>query len=275
MKRLFGVLLLAAFLLPTACHKRTVIPDRELAAIFRDAFLTNAYINEHSLRTDSAKLYEPLFARYGYTTEDVQYTIGNFSKRKSARLSDVVEAAIAMLEEEGKYYDREVAILDTVRQAALRKTARTLYADSAVHIGSLRDTARLTLRFDAEPGEYAVTFGYLVDSLDRNAGLQSRMWLVQSDGRRVAPQYVALRRNRREQVRRTFRVDTAARALRVHLLTFTEKAQQPSVTFYDVKIVRTLPEEEAIRALYEQQLDIRIFADEFFGALGTSAQRDR
>lgn len=256
-----------------ACHKRTVISDRELALIFRDAFLTNAYVDTNNVPTDSVKLYEPIFARYGYTAEDVQHTVGNFSKRKSARLSDVVEAAIALLEEEGKRYDREVAILDTVRQAARRKTARTLRLDTLVRIGSLRDTARLSFRFDAEPGEYVVSYGYLVDSLDRNGPLQSRMWIERKDGSRSGAQYVALRRNRSEQVRRTFTVDTAARALRLHLLAFPDRAQQPSVTFRDVRVTRILPEEEAIRALYEQQLDIRIFADEFFRALDPADRR--
>lgn len=112
MKRLIRTALAVVTLLCTAaCARHTIIPDDELAQIFHDAFLTNAYIGSQNVRIDSLNIYEPIFARYGYTTEDVQYTIGNFSKRKSARLGDVVELAIDRLEEEGKRYDREVAIL--------------------------------------------------------------------------------------------------------------------------------------------------------------------
>ena len=71
------------------------------------------------MKTDSLRIYEPIFARYGYTTDDVHYTIGNFSKRKSARLGDVVERAIEMLEREGKIYNQEVAVLDTIDNASL------------------------------------------------------------------------------------------------------------------------------------------------------------
>lgn len=102
-----GLLALGAL----SCARHTIIPDSELALIFRDAFLANAYISNENIRTDSLRIYEPIFARYGYTTEDVYYTIGNFSKRKSARLGDVVERAIDLLEAEGKVYNREVAIL--------------------------------------------------------------------------------------------------------------------------------------------------------------------
>ena len=103
MKNRILLLLLVVLLLPTACKRRTIIPDDELALIFHDAYLTNAYIEREHIEYDSLNLYAPIFAHYGYTTEDVQFTIGNFSKRKSARLSDVVEAAIDLLEAEGKY----------------------------------------------------------------------------------------------------------------------------------------------------------------------------
>ena len=89
-----------AALCAAACAHHKIIPDEKLALIFHDAFLANAYVGNRNLVKDSLNLYEPIFARYGYTTEDVHYTIGNFSKRKSARLGDVVERAIAMLESE-------------------------------------------------------------------------------------------------------------------------------------------------------------------------------
>ena len=122
--RLAALLLLG--LMAGACTRHKIIPDDELALIFHDAFLTNAYITTERLRLDSLEIYEPIFARYGYTTEDVQYTIGNFSKRKSARLGDVVEESIRMLEEEGKRYEHEVSILDTIDNVARRRATRTV-----------------------------------------------------------------------------------------------------------------------------------------------------
>ena len=172
-----GLLALGAL----SCARHTIIPDSELALIFRDAFLANAYISNENIRTDSLRIYEPIFARYGYTTEDVYYTIGNFSKRKSARLGDVVERAIDLLEAEGKVYNREVAILDTIDNVAQRTFTHTVYADSLIRVSSLRDTARLSFTFDVVPGEYTVSLKYLIDSLDRNTrGLKGSAWLERS-----------------------------------------------------------------------------------------------
>ena len=142
MKRIFRISLYAFLLLAgAACTRHKIIPDEKLAQIFHDAFLTNAYIGDERVNIDSLNIYEPIFARYGYTTRDVYYTIGNFSKRKSARLGDVVEMAIEKLETEGKFYDREVAVLDTIDNVARRTFTRTVYADSLIRVGALRDTA--------------------------------------------------------------------------------------------------------------------------------------
>lgn len=169
MKRIVRIFLCMFLLvLAGACARHKIIPDRKLAQIFHDAFLANAYIGSEQVDIDSLNIYEPIFAGYGYTTEDVYYTIGNFSKRKSARLGDVVELAIEMLEAEGKYYNREVAILDTIDNVACRSFTRTVYADSLIRVGSLRDTARLRFSVDVRPGEYNLSLKYLVDSLDRN-----------------------------------------------------------------------------------------------------------
>ena len=163
MKRIVRIFLCMFLLvLAGACARHKIIPDRKLAQIFHDAFLANAYIGSEQVDIDSLNIYEPIFAGYGYTTEDVYYTIGNFSKRKSARLGDVVELAIEMLEAEGKYYNREVAVLDTIDNVARRSFTRTVYADSLIRVGSLRDTARLRFSVDVRHGEYNLSLKYLV-----------------------------------------------------------------------------------------------------------------
>ena len=254
-------------LLFAACARHKIIPDDKLARIFHDAFLTNAYIGNENVRTDSLRIYEPIFAAYGYTTDDVHYTIGNFSKRKSARLGDVVERAIEMLESEGKFYNREVAVLDTIDNVARRTFTRAVFADSLIRVRSLADTARLSFSVDVEPGEYLLSLKYLVDSLDRNdKGIRSAVWLERRDSTRTGLYTMTLRRNREETFSRRFTADTSHRRLRIHLLGFSDKPQRPSVTVTDLKVEHTPPTRTAVEKLYEQQLDIRIFADEFFRA---------
>lgn len=268
MKRTLILSLLALFgLLAGACSRHKIIPDRELALIFHDAFLSNAYLGNRDLRLDSLNVYEPIFARYGYTTSDVQYTIGNFSKRKSARLGDVVELAIDILEEEGKYYNGEVAALDTIDNVARRTFTRIVRADSLIRVSSLRDTARLSMTFDVAPGEYDLSLTYLIDSLDRNEkGIRASMWLERRDSSRTNAYSITLRRNRAEPFSRRFTIDTSIRRLRLDLLDFREKPRRPSMTVTDFELRYTPPTRSAVESLYMQQLDIRIFADEFFRA---------
>ena len=260
-------LLLLLGLMAGACVRHKIISDEELAHIFHDAFLTNAYVSTERLSLDSLNIYEPIFARYGYTTEDVQYTIGNFSKRKSARLGDVVEEAIRMLEEEGLRYEHEVAVLDTIDNVARRTFTRTVLADSLVRVRSLRDTARLHIRLDSLlPGEYNLTVNYLVDSLDRNPGLRGSAWLIRTDGSRTSSYTFTMRRNKEERFTRRYTADSTTRELHLNLFLPREGAKRPSVTLRDLEIRYTPPTRQAVESLYLRQLDIRIFADEFFRA---------
>ena len=251
-----------------ACSHHTIIPDDELALIFHDAFLANAYLGGRNPTADSLNVYEPIFARYGYTTQDVQYTIGNFSKRKSARLGNVVERAITMLDAEGKDYSREVAILDTIDNVALRTARRTVRADSLIRVRSLADTSQLRFAFDVVPGAYDVQLTYLVDSLDRNTAdaPRSRMWLESADGTQSQNYNIILRRRSEGYISHRFKADSGHRRLRIEFYSFTGRPQTPSVTVRNFKVEHTPEKAEAVDLLYERPLDLRIFADEVFGA---------
>lgn len=256
----FGMLLLLA----GACGRHKIIPDNELARIFHDAFLTNAYVGTQGVSLDSLNIYEPIFTQYGYTTADVQYTIGNFSKRKSARLGDIVERAIEMLEKEGAVYNKEVAVLDTVDNVARRTFTRTVYRDTLIRVRSLRDTAKLRIAvYDLRPGEYNVRLKYEIDSLDRNPGLKGAAWTQKQDSSRSNYYSFFLRRDREESFTRRFTVDTTIRGLHLDFAVFRDKPKRPSVTLRDLEIEYVPPTETAVDSLYLQQLHIRIFADEF------------
>jgi len=263
--RILGwVLLLTA---AGACSRHKIISDRQLAEIFHDAFLANAYVGTQGVRLDSLNLYEPIFARYGYTTADVQYTIGNFSKRKSARLGDIVELAIKQLEREGKFYDREVAVLDTVDNVARRTFTRIVRRDSLIRVRTLRDTSRLHLAVgDLRPGEYVVRLEYLIDSLDRNTGLRGAAWMELRDSSRNSYYTFYLRRDRTETFTRRFTVDSTVSRLHVDLGLFRDKPRQPSITLRNVEVEYIPPTDAAVDSLYLVQLPVRIFADEFFRA---------
>lgn len=266
-QRLFRAASCLLLLLAGACSRHEIIPDRRLAEIFHDAFLANAYVGTQGVRLDSLNVYEPIFARYGYTTADVQYTIGNFSKRKSARLGDIVELAIRQLEREGQFYSREVSILDTVDNVARRTFTRVVYRDSLVRVRSLCDTSKLHIVIgDLRPGEYEARVEYLVDSLDDNRGLRGGTWVERHDSTRRDNYTFFMRRERPENFTRRFAVDSTVASLHLDFALFREKPARPSITLRNVEVKYIPSTADAVDSLYLQQLPVRIFADEFFRA---------
>lgn len=276
-----------------ACSRHKIIPDKTLALIFRDAFLTNAYIENENIDTDTLNFYEPIFEKYGYSIEDVRFTIGNFSKRKSARLGDVVEVAIDMLEAQGRLYEKDVAVLDTIDNTAQRLFTRTVYADSLIRIKNLKDsTKRVITLNNIRPGEYKVQFSYKIDSLDNSPQRKVVIWFERSDSTQLGRQQFFLRKTSEEdEFLRTLKANKDCERLVVDIYQPTEEDIKPrnkskklhtGLTVTDLQIVHIPMVEEAVDSLYAKQLVIKIFADEFLSlfdaqdslASGSVAHRD-
>lgn len=267
MKTTLRILLLAAAVATAACARHRIIPDEKLAMIFRDAFLVNAYLSTESLLGDSLNVYEPIFDRYGYTVEDVQYTVASFSRRKSARLGDVVNRAADLLEQEGLIYDREVAVLDTVNNIARRRFTRTLRSDSLLRVERLRDTGLLRIRIpEVRPGDYAVSYRYRIDSADRNRNVRTGVWFERADSSRTANYTMLMRRGSDETFSRTLTADSSARTLVLDIFIFRDKPLTPRIDVRDLRITFTPDTALAVDSLYLEQSELGIFADEFFQA---------
>lgn len=281
-----------------ACARHKIIPDDTLALIFHDAFLTNAYIENENIDTDTLNIYEPIFEKYGYTIEDVRFTIGNFSKRKSARLGDVVEVAIDLLEEEGKFYEKEVVVLDTIDNTARRMFTRVIYSDSLIRIKDLKDSTKRVIRIkNVLPGEYKVQFDYEIDSLDNQSLRKTVLWFERSDSTQSGRQQFILRKTmEKESFSRTLVANEEMEQLVVDLLQpqpdndknqpkdkkGKKKRKRVGVTITDFRITHIPTIENAVDSLYAKQLVIKIFADEFLSlfeaqdslASGDIAHRD-
>ena len=263
LNRLFVAALTAGVLLSAmSCRKARIIPDSTLSKIFYEAFLTNAYLAEKRPSTDSLELYEPIFEKYGYTVEDLQYTIGNFSKRKSARLGNVVEVAIARLEAEGTVLDRETAILDTIDARARRRFTRTLVADTLRTVYKLSDTTRLHVTVDSlQRGDYEVSFAYNIDSLDKNGRMRIYIRSERQDSTLRVELNNLMQRRTDRTVSHTVKNDGSLRRLHISIAEPDSKSkrERPHITIRDLT-VRYLPyAEDVVDSLYEQTLNLGIF----------------
>ena len=61
MKRLLICALVALSIF--GCSRRKEIDDKTLALIFRDAYITNAYLGINYINIDSIRIYEPILDR--------------------------------------------------------------------------------------------------------------------------------------------------------------------------------------------------------------------
>ena len=94
MNRILVVIALSLFAL-TGCDDRKEIPAEDLKAIISDAYLTDSYLREFNGRYDRDTLtfFAPILERYGYTMEDMKYTLYRMVTRKTNVLEPIIEAA--------------------------------------------------------------------------------------------------------------------------------------------------------------------------------------
>ena len=255
------VFVAALVVLGIGCSGPRVIPDDILVKIFHDAYVANAYMEECRIRQDSLLIYEPIFQRYGYTMEDLQYTITNFTERKSAMLSDLMGEVNRMLDAESRLEVKRMIVLDTIDNIAKRQYTRTIYADTLIRAKRLRDSSKLRITIeDIIPGEYNISFDYHIDTLDENRNSRIEVMFIDSEGEQKARHTMMMSRYRDGKYTHKMTADTAIRKLYVNIFYHptNEEAKTPDITVRDFKVVRHLPTEVCVDSLYLEQLDIRI-----------------
>lgn len=283
-KRVLSILIVAVMLGAVGCSKKNIIPDNILAEIFHDAFVVNAYIGEERIDLDSLQVYEPIFNRYGYTAKDVVYTVGNFSRRKSARLGTVVEQAISRLEKESKVYAKKVVILDTIRNVAVRTLTRTVYSDTLIKATKRADSTALYIEISpVQRGEYTISYSYnSEDDLDKYPR-KAEFYFSDEYGCRSGFASVSLRE--KGMVNRSLVSKNDNRKLVLNLGKYTnldnqkttnsnsgkkgrksKKALPPKkqdLEIRNLKVIYKQNEDSAIDSLFERHVNIKIFADGF------------
>lgn len=248
-----------------SCSNQRVIPDDVMVSIFHDAYLMNAYINEQNIREDSLLIYEPIFKRYGYTIDDVQYTIKSVSERKSARISDLVAQTYERLKEESEAEARKITILDTLDNIAKRVFSRTIYADSLIRVTSLEDSSKLRITIDdIVPGEYTISYNYHIDTLDENRNSRTEIFVKCNDTLEVMRNTTMMSRYRESKYTRRLTLDTTHKQIFINMFYHpkNEEPKLPDIKITNFEVVRVLPTDVSVDSLYNTQLNLRIFNHE-------------
>ena len=147
--------------------------DGVLTSQLIDIYISN---DAKSIASDSVKVYEPIFAKYGYTVEDFRYTMEKFSRRKSARLSEVAEMMVLLLDREAAELNEQVVRLDTIENVARRRFTRTLLERENIQIRGAADTSLMVFNLEnIGKGDYTIS-GYY--TLPKESKINNRRLLV-------------------------------------------------------------------------------------------------
>ena len=258
-----------------SCARKKEIDDQTLAKIFSEAYISNAYLGINYFNIDSVQIYEPILERYGYTPEDLRYTIGNFSRRKSAQLGRVLKDAEEQIKVIADIYEKEVVILDTIKNVAVRSMQRVVCKDSLISVKKLADTSKLKLVVEPlQPGMYSIRYRYTCErekfkekGKSKELSLRGAINIETNNG--IHKNNYSYNLRDEENIRRTITTDTASKRL---VITFAKTADQskkmkkPNVTVTDLVIEYTPEENLAIDSLFKRYIDIKIFDDVFFPA---------
>ena len=276
MKRL--ILSLTLVLLLVGCARRKEIDDKTLAQIFRDAYLTNAYLGVDYMELDSIQIYEPILESYGFTPEDLRYTIGNFSRRKSAQLGRVLKDAEEQISKMATIYDKKVVILDTIKNVAVRRMKRPVYTDWLRVIKKMSDSTKLNLVVEnLQPGMYSIRYKYIYKEPTQKSNKKSSkgspidrtmrgVLYVETHSESHRNNY-SYNLRAEENIRRTLTTDTSANRL---VITFAKpadarhKPRKIDLEVSDIEIIYTPDDNLAIDSLFKKYIDIKIFDDIFF-----------
>ena len=267
-KVLYVIAVLLAACTLVSCKGYKQIPEDTLASIFKDMYLLNAYIDRHSLgqQLDSIDVYEPILQSYGFTTKDFKNTIVDESKRKSFRLTDIVDRAIAMLEREQVSVEERVRVADYIDSLALAVSTREIYRlDSAIVIHSKADLVNhriaIPLDYDDYTGRFEISYYYTLDSIDDNKNLMNKHFLVNSAG--VPGSATTLRLQKRKNSKHTtgLSVMNDADTLVMTFGNYPEDAKRMGLTI-DSLTVKFLPVLVNAYVILSEEYSYRLLIDE-------------
>ena len=283
MKRVFVIALTAAIALLGSCSRYKIIPEKELAAIFHDAMLINAYVGLESINIDSLNIYEPIFEKYGYSTGDIRYTITSFSRRKNARLGDVAEYMIKQFELESHALKQEVSKLDTINNVADRRFHTTIFDKQEVEIKGTKDSSLLHYYVPvAGEGVYDFNVRYSINEPDNVRGRRMVIYKLRRDSSKIllyqSQMYVD--RTNTANNRQKIESDRDSNIIAFYIYFNDRKrvderdSKKPAhLTLHELKVEFQPPTEECVRMLFDEQTNLRILSDTMLRANENAALR--
>lgn len=270
MKRLYNALLTITLgIVMLGCNSPRVIPDKTLGKIFHDALLVNAYLQQNAhYKNDSLNFYEPIFAKYGYTPEDMHHTINKIAGRKSSSLGNVTDYMTKLMEEQSDALHIQVTKQDTIESVATRRYKEIIYHDTTIVAKTEADTALVQISVHhAKRGVYRITGSYTIDREDKGIGRRYAISWKCGDSliRDVTSNYMIKGRKSSFSAEVVLNEsDSMADNLVIDFTRFNLKRNRLKkipITIHELKVEYNLSKDEALERVFKEQSNLRIFAD--------------
>ena len=257
--------LLAGMMLLGGCARRRVIPDDKLIKILREIYLDNTYASQQNLPYDSIDIYTPILKKHGYKPRDLHYTFNEFSKRKSSRISTLIETTVKELDKELEWFTQRVAVLDTINLMARERFKKVVYTDSLITARKISDTTKLRIKLPATEGVYRIGYGYRMDSTDRNVSLRTTHVLLDSSGRQVTSNTNWMS-SKKQFERQIYTIELNATPLTTNLEilfgNYSKEMTTPHLRIDSLTIIYYLPVEQALDSLRRYLYAYRLIINE-------------
>ena len=159
MKRFLHIVL--AVLVAAACRGPRIIPKDTLTDIYVDMLMADQFVREENIprkQLDSMLVYEAVFNKYGYDTDDYMNSVRYYLKDPE-RFSKIFEEVAKRLEGEANALEKIIERQERLAQKAVVTNPRldsllALFSEENMYRGQarfVRDTARYPIGFHMVP----------------------------------------------------------------------------------------------------------------------------
>lgn len=256
-KRTLLVLAIVAFTFAAAgCKHTKLIPNEKLTEIFKDMFLLNAYMDRSRfiVSLDSVDVYKPILDKYGYTEADFKYTLTESMKRKSFRLSDIMDNVIASLETDYAGVDQRIKRQEYIDSLAYAFSEEEFYNKPEILIRKAADTLPLEIKIkkDKRDGRFTFSYYYKLDSADYVQGIVNRHEIIDAKGKVLGNTVLRPYPGKHVKYETSMTGSPEASKIRLKFGIYPKDSKKINLTIDSLIIRYQPPKEQAMKALVER-----------------------
>lgn len=150
-----------------------VIPEDDLGKIIVESVVAESFIrNTTNVNPyDSLSYYQPILDKYGYSVEDLEYTIERMVQRKTNVFGQMMDRISGDVRKIKEVYERQGNMVRDWRKKVKNEVFDTLYfSPDSIRINSIKDLKMLDYRVPVNGmGEIIVKYNYKINPGDSNA----------------------------------------------------------------------------------------------------------